>query len=114
MATFERILTWFVDEVGSFVWNFGIPVGEETIPLVVILLLGTGTWLTLRLGFIQLRRLGHGFAVTSGKYDDPDEPGDVLDSIELSSRTGSGLDRLQRRLLHATFGQVGSPGSGSG
>ena len=77
MATFERILTWFVDEVGSFVWNFGIPVGEETIPLVVILLLGTGTWLTLRLGFIQLRRLGHGFAVTSGKYDDPDEPGDV-------------------------------------
>src|SRR5690606_18679993 len=34
-------------------------------------------YLTLRLQFIQIRRLGHGFAVTSGKYDDPDEPGDV-------------------------------------
>ncbi|MDX1450106.1 MAG: amino acid carrier protein, partial [Acidimicrobiia bacterium] len=44
---------------------------------MVILLLGAGTYLTLRLGFIQLRRLGHGFGVTSGKYDDPDEPGDV-------------------------------------
>ena len=44
---------------------------------LVIGLLGTGIFLTLRLGFIQLRRLGHGFAVTSGKYDDPNGPGDV-------------------------------------
>lgn len=46
-------------------------------PLLVFSLLGTGIWLTVRLGFVQLRHLGHGFAVTSGKYDDPDEPGDV-------------------------------------
>jgi AGCS family alanine or glycine:cation symporter len=44
---------------------------------MVVMLLGTGVYLTLRLGFIQLRRLGHGFAVTTGKYDDPEEPGDV-------------------------------------
>jgi len=46
-------------------------------PFLVIGLLGTGAYLTLRLGLIQIRRLGHGFAVTSGKYDDPNEPGDV-------------------------------------
>ena len=46
-------------------------------PVLVIGLLGAGVFLTLRLGFIQVRRLGHGFAVTSGKYDDPNEPGDV-------------------------------------
>ena len=46
-------------------------------PVLVVGLLGTGIFLTLRLGFVQFRRLGHGFAVTSGKYDDPDEPGDV-------------------------------------
>ncbi|MEM6647333.1 MAG: sodium:alanine symporter family protein [Bacteroidota bacterium] len=50
--------------------------GILTWPLVIGLL-GTGLFLTVRLGFIQFRRLGHGFAVTSGKYDDPDEPGDV-------------------------------------
>ncbi|MGW8267947.1 MAG: alanine/glycine:cation symporter family protein, partial [Longimicrobiales bacterium] len=44
---------------------------------MVMALLGTGVYLTIRLGFIQLRRLGHGFAVTTGKYDDPEEPGDV-------------------------------------
>ena len=46
-------------------------------PVLVIMLLGTGIWLTIRLGFIQLRKLGHGIAVTSGKYDDPNKPGDV-------------------------------------
>ena len=46
-------------------------------PILVVALLGTGIWLTIRLGFIQLRRLGHGLAVTSGRYDDPDTPGDV-------------------------------------
>ncbi len=59
------------------VWNTGITVSGETIPFLVIALLGTGIFLTFRLGFIQFRRLGHGIAVTSGKYDDPNETGDV-------------------------------------
>jgi AGCS family alanine or glycine:cation symporter len=70
---FQQIVSTLEDAV----WSFGIPAGQETIPIIVIALLGTGFFLTLRLGFIQLRRLGHGFAVASGRYDDPDEPGDV-------------------------------------
>lgn len=67
-----------VNLLNDLVWTYGIPVGDgQWIPWVVILLLGTGLYLTFRLGFIQLRRLWHGFTVTSGKYDDPDEPGDV-------------------------------------
>jgi AGCS family alanine or glycine:cation symporter len=73
METLERI----VDTLNYWVWEFGVPAGAEVIPIAVIALLGTGVFLTLRLRFIQLRHLGHGFAVTSGKYDDPDEPGDV-------------------------------------
>lgn len=57
--------------------NFGIPVAGEVVPLKVIALLGTGVFLTLRLGFVQFRHIGHGFMVTSGRYDDPNEPGDV-------------------------------------
>lgn len=73
METFDRI----VGLLEFLVWELGIPAGEEVIPLVVIALLGTGIYLTIRLGFIQIRRLGHGFGVTSGRYDDPNEPGDV-------------------------------------
>ncbi|MEZ4699583.1 MAG: amino acid carrier protein [Rhodothermales bacterium] len=46
-------------------------------PVLVTALLGVGLILTIRLGFIQIRKLGHGFAVTTGRYDDPDTPGDV-------------------------------------
>jgi AGCS family alanine or glycine:cation symporter len=66
-----------VDILNTYIVEFGPTVNGEKLPVMVVLLLGTGIFLTFRLGFIQLRRLGHGFAVTTGKYDDPNEPGDV-------------------------------------
>jgi AGCS family alanine or glycine:cation symporter len=106
----ESLLTWFVDEVGSVVWNSGIPVGEETIPFVVILLLGVGLYLTVRLGFIQLRRLGHGFAVTSGKYDDPDEPGDVAHFQALTTALSAtvGIGNIAGVAIALHFGGPGA------
>jgi alanine or glycine:cation symporter, AGCS family len=72
-----QFFEWLTDIGNRYVAELGFTVNGQTIPYMVILLLGTGIFLTLRLGLIQLRRLGHGFAVTSGIYDDPDEPGDV-------------------------------------
>jgi len=66
-----------IDFLEDWVVNAGLRIDGEQLPWMVIFLLGTGVYLTFRLGFIQVRRLGHGFAVTSGRYDDPDEPGDV-------------------------------------
>ena len=73
METLEQL----IETVKFYVDSFGIPVGEQVVPLKVIALLGVGFFLTVRLGFVQLRRLGHGLAVTAGRYDDPDDPGDV-------------------------------------
>ncbi len=90
LGAIERV----VDVLSPIIWETGIPVGEENIPFVIIALVGTGLFLTLRLGFIQIRRLGHGFGVTSGKYDDPNEPGDVSHfqalSTALSATVGIG------------------------
>jgi len=66
-----------VDFLNTYVVSYGISLGGENVPFMVILLLGTGFYLTVRTGFVQIRHLAHGFGVTSGKYDDPDEPGDV-------------------------------------
>lgn len=89
METLDRI----VAVLDSIVW-WGPTLGGEKIPLAVIALLGTGLFLTVRLGFVQLRRLGHGFAVTTGRYDDPSEPGDVSHfqalSTALSATVGIG------------------------
>jgi AGCS family alanine or glycine:cation symporter len=77
MQSLERWASALTDFLNTYVVEVGPSVNGETIPIMVMALLGTGFYLTFRLGFIQLRRLGHGFAVTTGKYDDPEEPGDV-------------------------------------
>ena len=66
-----------VDFANTYIIEIGPSVGGERIAIMVILLLGTGLYLTVRTGFVQFTRLGHGFGVTTGKYDDPDDPGDV-------------------------------------
>jgi AGCS family alanine or glycine:cation symporter len=73
MEGLEHLVTAIKDAID----NFGIPISGEVVPLKVIALLGAGVFLTVRLGFVQFRHLGHGFMVTTGRYDDPNEPGDV-------------------------------------
>jgi len=95
MSSFLGILADGVDFLVDFVWGFGIPTGTgNDVPIVVLLLLGAGLYLTFRLGFIQFRRLAHGFAVTTGIYDDPDEPGDISHfqalTTALSATVGTG------------------------
>lgn len=73
METFES----FASTLNAWVWESGFTIGQERLPFVVIALIGTGIYLTLRLGFVQLRHFAHGVAVATGRYDDPEEPGDV-------------------------------------
>ncbi len=77
---------------------------------LVIMLLGAGLFLTFRLGFIQFRRLGHGFAVATGRYDDPDEPGDVSHfqalTTALSATVGVGNIAGVALAIH-----IGGPGA---
>ncbi|HOP06094.1 MAG TPA: sodium:alanine symporter family protein [candidate division Zixibacteria bacterium] len=46
-------------------------------PYFAMLLLGTGIFLTIRLGAIQIRGFAHGLAIVSGKYDDPAHQGQL-------------------------------------
>lgn len=78
-----------VDTVNNLVWNT-----PEVLPLMVVALLSYGIFITLRLGFIQLRRFAHGVKVVSGFYDNPDDTGDVNHfqalSTALSATVGIG------------------------
>lgn len=73
----NNFLQPIVDFANDWIINIGPTIGGEQIAVMVILLLGTGLYLTVRTGFVQITHLGHGFGVTTGKYDDPDDPGDV-------------------------------------
>ncbi len=56
-----------MDVMNGIVWG----------PIMIILLVGTGVYLTIRLRFVQLRHLKHALACVSGKYDNPEEKGDI-------------------------------------
>ena len=71
---FIQLITDFLT---TYVVEAGISVGGEKVPFMVMILLGIGFYLTLRLGFVQISRLGHGIAVATGRYDNPEDEGDV-------------------------------------
>ena len=57
----------FLGKIAGYVWSM---------PLV-ILLVGTGVYFSIRLVFPQFRRFGHAIAIARGKYDNPDDPGEI-------------------------------------
>ena len=79
-------------------------------PILIIMLLGTGVFLTVRLGFIQFRRLGHGVAVTMGKYDDPNDTGDVSHFQALTTALSAtvGIGNIAGVALAIHFGGPGA------
>ena len=66
----------------------------EQMPLLVVLLVGTGLVTTFRLGWIQVRYFRHGLRVIRGEYDDPEHEGDLSHfqalSTALSATVGLG------------------------
>ncbi|MFQ6616905.1 MAG: alanine:cation symporter family protein, partial [Fidelibacterota bacterium] len=58
--------------------------GWISVPLIIVLL-GSGVFVSLRLRWIQLRKLRHSFDVIGGKYDNPDDEGDVTHFQALSA-----------------------------
>ncbi|MCU0303870.1 MAG: alanine:cation symporter family protein [Thermoanaerobaculales bacterium] len=66
--------------VSNFVWGW-----PEQLPLLVVLLVGTGLVTTFRLGWIQVRYFRHGVRVIRGEYDDPEHEGDLSHFQALST-----------------------------
>ena len=59
--------------------------GNIQVPLVVAWLVFGALFFTFRMQFINLRGFAHAISVTRGKYDDPDEEGDISHFQALSS-----------------------------
>ena len=56
------------------IWSFP---SQRAVPLMVLALVGTGIYATIRLGFPQIKYLRHGINVTKGIYDNPEDEGDL-------------------------------------
>ncbi|NOY16362.1 MAG: sodium:alanine symporter family protein [Gammaproteobacteria bacterium] len=78
-------LTNFTGQISDFLWGS---------PITLLVLLGTGVYLTIRLRFVQLTGFKHSLQLISGKYNDPDDEGEVSHfqalSTALSATIGTG------------------------
>lgn len=74
--------------IGGF-WGF-----LNEIPLVVLTLIAGAIYFTFRFDFINVRGIRHALKIITGKYDDPDNPGEVTHfqalSTALSATVGLG------------------------
>lgn len=68
MEMFEAVVNW----LNNLVWST-----PSKFPIMVAVLLGFGIFITLRLGFVQIRKFKHGVLSVMGKFDQPDAIGDV-------------------------------------
>ena len=62
------------------IWDF-----LNQMPLVILVLVGGAIFFTLRFNFINLLGFWHAIEVTTGKFDNPDDPGEVSHFQALSS-----------------------------
>jgi Na+/alanine symporter len=62
------------------IWDF-----LNQLPLVILVLVGGAIFFTLRFNFINLLGFWHAIEVTTGKFDNPDDPGEVSHFQALSS-----------------------------
>lgn len=84
----DQALNWLTEQSGAL---SGLLWGS---PVTLAALLGTGLYLTLRLGFVQLRGFRHATHLLSGRYTDPQHVGEVSHfqalSTALSATVGTG------------------------
>ena len=81
-----------------------------TIPFVIAVLVVSAVFLTVWYGWINIRGFGHALAVVSGRYDNPDDDGDISHFRALTSAL-SGTVGLGNIAGVAVAIQVGGPGA---
>ncbi len=73
-----------LNHINALVWG----------PVTIILLVGTGVFITVLMAGIQFRRFGYALKLISGKYDNPDDQGEITHfqalAAALSATIGTG------------------------
>jgi AGCS family alanine or glycine:cation symporter len=94
-----------VEMLNSAIWGW-----PSVIPLMVVVLLSYGIFITLRLAFIQIRGFWHGVKVVSGHYDHSGHAGDVNHFQALSTALSAtvGIGNIAGVAIAIHFGGPGA------
>ena len=107
--TVNSVMAPVSDIISSIVF-FAIPIGETQLPLIVIWLLGAAIFFTFRMNFINFTGFRQAIRIVSGKYDNPDDPGEVTHFQALTAAV-SGTVGLGNIAGVAIAVSIGGPGA---
>ncbi|RMB08987.1 alanine/glycine:cation symporter family protein [Eilatimonas milleporae] len=84
--------------------------GAPGFPFIVIWLLGGAVFFTFYMGFVNLRGFRQSLRIVSGKYDDPDDPGEVTHFQALTAALSGtvGLGNIAGVAIALTIGGPGA------
>lgn len=98
-------------------FNFSVDLLEQTLffsvgglPIIILWLLIGAVFFTLRMGFINIRAFKHALDIALGRYDSPDEPGEVshFQAIATALSATVGLGNIAGVAIGI---QLGGPGT---
>lgn len=111
MEQADRAMGLLNSVVGAVLF-FDVAFWDDTVqvPFIVLWLVAGGIFLTLRMGFINIRGFRHAIQLTRGKYTDPSEPGDVSHFQALSCALSAtvGLGNIAGVAIAITLGGPGA------
>ncbi len=102
---------WFVGPLASVLfWDVAVWSEDYEIPFIVLWLVIGATFFTLRMRFINLRGFAHAISVTMGRYDNPEETGEVSHFQALSSALSAtvGLGNIAGVAIAVSLGGPGA------
>ena len=70
-----NLINKYIETVDSYVWGY----------FLMFLLVGTGIYLCFRMRFVQIRFFKHAWSLITGKWDDPEDAGEVTHFQALST-----------------------------
>ena len=107
----DTLFGWLNGKIASVLFfDILFFVDGVSVPLAVAWLVIGAVYFTFRMGFINIRAFGHALKVTTGKFDDPNDEGDVSHFQALSSALSAtvGLGNIAGVAIAV---MVGGPGA---
>ena len=89
---------------------FDVMPGEAVLPFIVAWLIVGAVYLTFRFGFINIRMMGHAFQIIRGKYESPEDKGDVTSFQALTTALSAtvGLGNIAGVAIAVSIGGPGA------
>ena len=105
-TTINELLGPTASFLEGYVWSW-----PEQVPLLAVLLLGTGLFVTTRLALIQVRGFRHAIDIVRGKYDDPEDAGDLAHYQALTTALSAtvGIGNIAGGAIAIRMGGPGAP-----